>query len=71
MSVDGGTTWHDAHVEEHDRWMWARWTYVWEAPQPGSYRLMARATDEHVQPQTKPNQRKHFDGIVPTEIDIH
>ena len=63
-----------ARVEEsHDRWMWVRWAYVWEAPEPGSYRLMARATDEHgrVQPQTKPNfQRKHFDGIVPTEIDI-
>lgn len=74
VSADGGRTWHEAHVEEsHDRWMWVRWTWVWDASKPGRYRLMARARDEHgrQQPQTKPNfQRKHFDGIVPTDIEI-
>lgn len=73
VSVDGGTTWNDAHVEEsHDRWMWVRWTYVFDAS-PGRYKIMARATDENgrVQPVTKRNfQRKHFDGIVPTEVEV-
>ncbi len=74
VSVDGGTTWEDAHVEEsHDRWMWVRWNYVWDAVKPGVYQIMARATDEkgRQQPQTPWNyQRKHFDGIVPTDIVI-
>ena len=74
VSVDGGATWEDAHVEEsQDRWMWVRWNYVWNAEKPGSYRILARATDEQgrVQPQIPWNyQRKHFDGIVPTEIVV-
>lgn len=68
VSTDGGETWHDAHVEESsDRWLWVRWSHLWEVDARGEYKIMARATDEHgrVQPQTKPNfQRKHFDGIV-------
>jgi DMSO/TMAO reductase YedYZ molybdopterin-dependent catalytic subunit len=74
VSVDGGATWEDAHVEEsHDRWMWVRWTYLWKAEQPGPYKLLARATDERgrVQPQIPWNyQRKHFDGLVPTEVVV-
>ena len=74
VSTDGGETWHDAHLEEsHDRWLWVRWSYLWEAAAPGEYKIMARASDEHgrVQPQTRPNfQRKHFDGIVPETLTI-
>lgn len=74
VSADRGATWSEAHLEEsHDRWMWVRWTWVWDVDQLGQYQLMARATDEHgrLQPQTKPNfQRKHFDGIIPTDIEI-
>ena len=39
----------------------------------GAYRIMARATDEcgRVQPQTPWNyQRKHFDGIVPSDVIV-
>jgi hypothetical protein len=53
--------------------MWVRWNYVWDAVKPGVYQIMARATDEkgRQQPQTPWNyQRKHFDGIVPTDIVI-
>ena len=47
VSLDGGKTWRDAHIEEpHERWLWVRWSYLWEVGQPGSYRIMARATDE-------------------------
>ena len=74
MSLDGGKTWRDAHLEEpRERWLWRRWSYLWEVDKPGPYKIMARATDEagRVQPQTPWNfQRKHFDGIVPTEITI-
>lgn len=74
VSLDGGKTWADAHLEEpRERWLWRRWSYLWEVDRPGEYRIMARATDEagRVQPQTPWNyQRKHFDWIVPTEVTI-
>ena len=74
ISLDGGTTWADAHVEEpREKWLWARWSFPWQADVPGKYRIMARATDEtgRVQPQIPWNfQRKLFDGIVPTDVAI-
>jgi DMSO/TMAO reductase YedYZ molybdopterin-dependent catalytic subunit len=74
VSVDGGKTWHDAHLEEpREKWLWTRWSWLWDAATPGQYRIMARATDEQgrIQPQIPWNyQRKHFDGIVPTDITI-
>jgi hypothetical protein len=74
VSVDDGRTWIDAHLEEpRERWLWVRWSHLWEANEPGDYRILARATDEthRVQPQIPWNyQRKHFDGIVPTDVTI-
>lgn len=74
VSTDGGETWNDAYIEEaHDKWLWRRWSHVWDASEAGEYRIMARATDENgrVQPQTKPNfQRKHFDWIVPEVVTV-
>lgn len=74
VSVDGGASWRDAHIEApRERWLWVRWSYLWEANAPGAYRLLARATDEkgRVQPQTPWNyQRKHFDGIVPSDVVV-
>ncbi len=74
VSVDGGDTWTDAHIEEpREKWLWARWSYLWEVDEPGKYTVKARATDEEgrTQPQTKWNfQRKHFDGIVPLDVEI-
>jgi DMSO/TMAO reductase YedYZ molybdopterin-dependent catalytic subunit len=73
VSVDGGKIWHPARLEDHaDRWLWRRWTFVWDA-KPGKYSVMARATDEanRVQPQTPWNfQTKHFDGIVPMDVEV-
>jgi hypothetical protein len=46
VSVNGGATWHATHLEPpSERWLWVRWSYVWEV-QSGQYRLMSRATDE-------------------------
>lgn len=74
VSVDNGKTWHEAHLEEpREKWLWARWFYLWDVNQPGQYSIMVRATDEdgRTQPQIKWNfQRKHFDGIVPVEVDV-
>jgi hypothetical protein len=47
VSVDGGESWHAAHIEQPcDRFMWVRWPYRWDARQKGTYTLMSRATDE-------------------------
>lgn len=74
VSLDDGATWAPARLEEHnDRWLWKRWTYVWEVTKPGKYSVKARATDEagRVQPQVPWNyQQKHFDGIVPVDVEI-
>jgi DMSO/TMAO reductase YedYZ molybdopterin-dependent catalytic subunit len=74
VSVDGGESWQAAHLEEpRERWMWVRWSYLWDA-QPGRYRIMSRATDEigRVQPRQPRynNMRKNFNAIVGYDITI-
>ena len=74
ISMDDGETWTDAHIEEpREKWLWVRWSYLWEVDEPGQYSIKARATDQEgrTQPQTKWNfQRKHFDGIVPLDVTV-
>jgi len=74
ISLDGGATWQDVHIEHSpDRWLWKRWSYLWNAEAPGSYSIMARAHDEaeRVQPVTEWNyQLKHFDGIIPVDVTV-
>ena len=73
VSVDGGRSWTDAHLEEpRERWLWVRWSLLWDA-RPGTHRIMARATDEkgRVQPQIPWNfQRKLCDWIAPTDVVV-
>ena len=74
VSVDGGQTWHAAHLEPpRERWLWVRWSYLWEA-QPGQYAIMSRATDEvgRVEPQIPRYNfmRKNFSAIVATDITV-
>jgi DMSO/TMAO reductase YedYZ molybdopterin-dependent catalytic subunit len=74
VSLDGGQTWHATHLEApRERWLWLRWSYVWDA-QPGQYRIMSRATDEvgRVEPQTPRlnNMRKNFSAIVGVDVTI-
>jgi len=45
VSTDGGKSWLVARLtSSNGRWGWQTWDYSWNAT-PGSYRLMARATD--------------------------
>jgi DMSO/TMAO reductase YedYZ molybdopterin-dependent catalytic subunit len=73
VSLDDGSTWQPARVEDHaDRWLWRRWSFLWDA-RPGKHSIKARASDEagRVQPVTPWNfQTKHFDGIVPVEVEV-
>ncbi len=74
VSVDGGQTWYATHREPpHERWLWVRWSFVWEA-RPGQYRIMSRATDEvgRVEPETPRYNvmRKNFSAIVSTDITV-
>ena len=53
LSDDGGRTWSPATLEvSPSPYAWRRWTYSWDAAQPGSYELCVRATDSagHTQP---------------------
>ncbi|MCC6197520.1 MAG: molybdopterin-dependent oxidoreductase [Burkholderiales bacterium] len=74
VSLDGGASWQEAHIEyAPDRWLWKRWSFRWRADKPGRFTIMARATDEkgRKQPQTEWNfLRKHFDGIVPVHVTV-
>ncbi len=74
ISVNGGDSWEDAHLEEpRERWLWTRWSYRWDAREPGDYKVMARATDEAArqQPQIAWNvMYKNFDGIIPVDVTV-
>jgi DMSO/TMAO reductase YedYZ molybdopterin-dependent catalytic subunit len=46
VSTDGGRTWGFAQlVESTATYAWRFWEFAWRPTQPGSYTLMARATD--------------------------
>jgi DMSO/TMAO reductase YedYZ molybdopterin-dependent catalytic subunit len=46
FSSDGGHTWDDAELGEPvARYAWVRWSYEWDAREPGEYELCVRATD--------------------------
>jgi DMSO/TMAO reductase YedYZ molybdopterin-dependent catalytic subunit len=46
VSVDGGETWKAAaFIGPFEPFAWRQWQLLWEAGQPGTYTLMARATD--------------------------
>lgn len=45
VSTDGGRTWTIARLtSSNGKWGWQTWDFAWNAT-PGSYRIMARATD--------------------------
>ncbi len=45
VSLDGGRSWMAARLtSSNGRWGWQTWEYTWQA-KPGSYRILARATD--------------------------
>ena len=75
VSVDGGATWQPARMEEpRDRFMWVRWSYLWDVQKPGKYSIMSRATDEVGRVQSREprynNMQKNFSAIVANEVTI-
>jgi len=55
VSTDSGATWREARLgRQHARSAWRLWDLVWQAPKPGEYTIMSRATDDQgrTQPQT-------------------
>ena len=75
VSVDGGETWLPTRLEEpRDRFMWVRWSYLWDAQKPGEYSIMSRATDEVGRVQSKEPRynymRKNFSATVANEVTI-
>jgi DMSO/TMAO reductase YedYZ molybdopterin-dependent catalytic subunit len=75
VSVDGGETWATAHIEApRDRFMWVRWSYLWDANKKGNYNVMSRATDEVGRVQSREprynNMRKNFSAIVGYPITV-
>jgi DMSO/TMAO reductase YedYZ molybdopterin-dependent catalytic subunit len=54
-SVDGGKTWQPASfIGPNERYAWRQWQYIWDVRNPGTYTLMARATDSdgNLQPES-------------------
>src|SRR5437868_4121163 len=46
LSTDSGTTWQPAQLsKEQSHYAWRLWSYSWNAPKPGAYSIMSRATD--------------------------
>jgi DMSO/TMAO reductase YedYZ molybdopterin-dependent catalytic subunit len=55
VSVNDGITWHTAEfIGPHEHYAWRRWEYAWKVSDPGTYTILARATDDsgQVQPMT-------------------
>jgi DMSO/TMAO reductase YedYZ molybdopterin-dependent catalytic subunit len=57
VSTDGGTTWHEAVLDDDalGRWAWRSWRFTWDA-EPGEHELCCRARDVagNVQPLEPP-----------------
>lgn len=75
VSVDGGRTWYPARLEEpRERFMWVRWSYLWDVQEPGKYLVMSRATDEVGRVQSmEPRYNymsKNFSAVVGNEVTI-
>jgi len=46
ISLDGGATWSEAELNNAPgRHAWRGWSYLWEATEPGDYRVACRAYD--------------------------
>lgn len=46
ISTDGGVSWQPAALRPGSRRGWRRWEFAWNAEDPGSFAIVARATDE-------------------------
>ncbi|MEU5143046.1 sulfite oxidase [Streptomyces sp. NPDC021139] len=69
VSTDGGSEWKAARLHDAPRRDgWVRWSTLWRPPAPGTYTLLARATD--TTGRTQPDATVHntqgylFDAVV-------
>jgi hypothetical protein len=46
VSTDQGESWLPASVSPREGYQWQTFSFAWQPPDPGTYRLMCRATDE-------------------------
>ncbi len=73
VSVDGGGSWAPAELgPQVDRWAWRRWTLPWEVGGPGTYAVLARATDAtgRTQPAEQPWNRGGFANTSPQRVEV-
>jgi DMSO/TMAO reductase YedYZ molybdopterin-dependent catalytic subunit len=83
VSLDGGTTWRRAHVEDRKRgydpsamrgFGWSQWSVDARWRSPGSYEILARATDRagRQQPLTTPvnDNGYFFDAVVRHPVSV-
>ena len=75
VSTDGGETWTAAYLEEpRERYMWVRWSYLWDIQKSGKYTIMSRAKDEVGRIQSREPRynfmEKNFNAIVGNDVTI-
>ena len=76
VSTDGGQTWAQARLLDASiRHAWRLWEYDWHTPpKPGSYTVMARATDarDRVQPMQHDSDRRSYmiSHILPIKVEV-
>ncbi|MQA26413.1 MAG: molybdopterin-dependent oxidoreductase [Micromonosporaceae bacterium] len=74
VSVDGGATWDDADLEPAlGRWAWSRWTYQWDAVEPGRHVLLARASDAagNTQPVDQEWNAQGMANNMAQRVEVH
>ena len=72
VSVDAGSTWSEAQMEEKVApYAWRGWSFQWQA-MPGSYTLSVRATDArgHLQPLAQPWNRQGMGNNMVQRLDV-
>jgi DMSO/TMAO reductase YedYZ molybdopterin-dependent catalytic subunit len=69
VSADAGATWHEAQLDppELGPWAWRRWSYEWNAADPGRRVLACRARDEAGNGQPT-DQRWNVGGYANTQV---
>ena len=52
VSTDGGDLWQTAaFIGPHEKFAWRHWQFVWHVTQPGTYKILTRATDSNGEKQ--------------------
>ena len=67
VSLDGGRTWHSAHLEPRVEYSWQAFSFDAKGLAPGCYRLLSRATDRTGRVQPIGGARN---SSVPVDITI-